>query len=89
MLSANDATPPPPEQRKSALADAASWVGGHDGRVSGYCALMEPAAVENNDPDTAAATAVMAAPVIAVPVITADDELLVEAISIDGMCGVY
>lgn len=43
---------------------------------------MEPAAVENNDPATA--VAVMAMPVEAVPV-----ELLVEEISIDGMCGVY
>lgn len=42
---------------------------------------MESPAVENNDP---AAPAVIAARGIAV-----DDELLVEEISIDGMCGVY
>jgi len=41
---------------------------------------MEHAAVESHDPDTVA---------IAVPGIAVDDELLVEEISIDGMCGVY
>jgi mycofactocin precursor len=42
---------------------------------------MEPAAVENNDPAVPA--------VIAETGIAVDDELLVEEISIDGMCGVY
>jgi len=81
VLSATDATPLLPERPKSGARRAVSHrLRGHGGRVSGYCAPMEHAAVESHDPDTVA---------IAVPGIAVDDELLVEEISIDGMCGVY